>query len=388
MGTSLANFNPDPKAPAQLDYMVPSQGVLSLGGNWARRLLDTELDVGAMRPILSNDGKRSYMNRQVLEYDAQGVPKIKDKCILTNDTNATLTYDVWKLIDETVQRAAKPRLKFADDLRRKGLIYRLPNGIANTVIQFQQMSDITGATVSMDGRRRSEADRPIFKTVNFPLPLIHKDFQYGLREIQASRLGRQPLDTTTIELATERVAEQVEQFCLGTTNPLFDGVATWQWGGVAVQGIMNYSDRITYSITNPDTTPGWTPQDTINDILAMKKASQTANHFGPWMVYCGLGWDPYMDDDYKPTYNDTSLRTRIKAIQGIEDVSTVDYIPDMSLLMVSMNQKTIRLVVAMDIVVVQWESEGGWELNFKVICCMLPQLRSDYNGNTGVVHGS
>src|SRR5205814_8293178 len=122
--------------------------------------------------------------------------------------------------------------------------------------------------------------------------------QYGLREVMASRLGRQPLDLSTVELATERVAEQVEQFCLGTTNPLFQGQSTFTWNATSVQGLLNYSDRIIYTITQP-TAAGWTPQDTINDILAMRKASQSANHFGPWMVYCGLGWDTYLDDDYK-----------------------------------------------------------------------------------------
>lgn len=387
MGTSLANFNPDPNAPAQLDFMIPKQRQLSMSGNWARRLLDNELDVGSMRPFLSNDLKRSYITQQAIAYTKEGVPSLVNKAILTNDTNATLTYDVWKLIDDTVVKAAKPRLKFAADLQSKGLVYRLPNGISNTVIQFQQQSDITGATVSMDGRRKSEADRPVFSTVNFPLPLIHKDFQFGIRELMASRNGRAPLDLNTVELATERVAEQVEQFCLGTTNPLFQGQATYTWNGTTIQGAMNWSNRITYTITQP-TAVGWTPQDTINDVLAMKKASQTANHFGPWMLYCGLAWDPYMDDDYKPTYNATTLRQRLSAIDGIQGVSTVDYIPDNSLILVQMAQKVVRLVIGMDIVVVQWESEGGWEMNFKVICCMLPQFRTDFYGNTGLVHGS
>jgi hypothetical protein len=42
----------------------------------------------------------------------------------------------------------------------------------------------------------------------------------------------------------------------------------------------------------------------------------------------------------------------------------------------------------MDITTVQWESHGGMQLNFKVMCLMLPQLRTDFYGNTGIVHGS
>jgi hypothetical protein len=397
-----ATLNLDPDAPASLDYVQGVDGMapgmqrgITMSGNWARRLLDNELDVGCMRPYISRNGK-SYITRSIPTFNAKtGIYEPKEKAILTNDdSNATLRVLDWIQLDEAVIRAAKPRLRAAKDLREAGLVYMLPNGIAKTTMQFQQQSDIGGATVSMDGLRQSESDRPTFTLINFPLPIIHKDFQYPLRQVLASRTGYSPLDTTTAELAGRRVAEQVEQFTLGCgANSNFNaagqllGQTTYAWNNGTIYGYMNYPSRITYSIVQP-TTAGWIPQNTVDDILNMKTQSQNAAHFGPWMLYCGIYWDRYMDNDYKPTYNDMTLRQRLREIDGIIDVRTVDYIPDDSLIMVQQTTDVVRMVIGMDITTVQWESHGGMQLNFKVMCVMIPQLRTDAYSSTGIVHGS
>ena len=394
--------------PLQTDFMIPAQNRISSGGNVARLLLENDLDVGVMRPYVSTRVRNQWgqaatyvtRNRCVGWDQKTRLPIIRAQKIPTfNDTNATLRFLDWIQLDEAIIRAAKPRMRASKDLRETGLVYMLPNGIAKTVMQFQQQSDISGATISMDGLRQAESDRPVFSLVNFPIPVIHKDFQFPLRQVLASRTGYSPLDTTTAELAGRRVAEQVEQLTLGcsaftpVTSPnnnapgLLQGVSSYTWDGATIQGYMNFGSRITYTISQP-TVAGWVPQNTIDDILQMKKASQTAFHFGPWMLYGGLYWDPYFDEDYKPTYNDMTLRQRLREIDGIMDCRTVDYIPDQSLIMVQMTTDVVRMVIGMDITTVQWESHGGWQLNFKVICCMVPQLRTDFYSNTGIVHGS
>lgn len=385
----MSQFNDNLDAPATLDYIIPAQKRISLNGNMARRLLDTELDIGCMRPYVDGYGN-SYITRNEMAWDQSKQMYLPRKVAAptTNDTNATLRYDDWKQIDAVVIKAAKPRLKAAKDLMAAGLTYELPNGIAKTDLQTQTQSDITGAEVSMDGIRRSESDRPVFGTVHFPIPLIHKDFSFDLRQILASRTGPSPLDLTTAELAARRVGEQVEQLVLGTaaTSQLL-GVASYTFNASSIYGYMNYPNRLTYSITTP-TAAGWTPAQAVADVLNMKKVSQQAFHFGPWRLYAGLLWDPYMDDDYKATYNGTTLRQRLEEIKDIQSVETVDYIPDYSLLMVQQTTNVVRLVIGMNIITVQWESEGGFQLNFKVMCCMVPQLRTDINNNTGLVHGS
>lgn len=383
--------------PPQVDTLNLATGAAS--GDVASLLLNNNLDIGCLRPYIAPNG-RSYISRVIgyqplrnqqgqLVFNRDGSPKVVPvmQPVLTRNDATLRTLD-WIQLDEAVIRAAKPRLRAAKDLEQHGLTYNLPNGIGKTIMQFQRQSDITGAVISMDGLRQGERDRPVFDLQNFPLPIIHKDFAYPLRQLLASRTGYSPLDTTTAELAGRRVAEQIEQLVLGeAASSLMVGVNSYSYGGGTIYGYKNWPSRITYSITQP-TAGGWTPQQTVDDILAMKTASQQANHFGPWMLYFGLGWDKYMDDDYKPTYNDMTLRQRIREIDGILDARTVDYISDLSLIMVQMSTDVARLVKGMDLTTVQWESHGGMQLNFKVMAVVVPQLRGDYYGNTGIVHGS
>ncbi len=382
----LASFNPNPDAPVAVDHMIPSQGFISMSGNWARQLLDNELDVGVMRPYVGTDG-RAYITRNFMGLDKDRRPAMMQKAVPITNDNATLRFLDWLQLDEAVIKAAKPRLRVAGDIQAAGLVYNLPNGIAKTVLQFQKQSDISGATVSMDGLRSSESDRPVFSTVTFPLPIIHKDFQFPLRQVLESRTGYSPLDTTTAQLAGRRVAEQVEQLTLGVTSTDLLGVSTFNYAASDIFGMFNFGDRIAYSLTLP-TTAGWTPDQTVQDVLAMKKASQTHRHYGPWMLYGGLFWDTYFDNDYKPTYNSQTLRQRIMEIDGVIEARTADYIPSSSLGLLQMTEDVVRMVIGMPITTVQWESHGGLQLNFKVMCVMVPQFRSDFYANTGLVHGS
>ncbi len=52
-----------------------------------------------------------------------------------------------------------------------------------------------------------------------------------------------------------------------------------------------------------------------------------------------------------------------------------------------MDTKTVRAVVGMEIQTLQWESMGGLMKHFKVMCLLLPQLRPDTAGYSGVGHG-
>jgi len=54
--------------------------------------------------------------------------------------------------------------------------------------------------------------------------------------------------------------------------------------------------------------------------------------------------------------------------------------------MVQMTSNVVRIVNGMPIQNVEWKSEGQFVGNYKVMTIQVPQIRSDYNGNTGLVH--
>ena len=348
-----------------MDYILNGQA----RGSVASLLLNTGFNPASLRPYIGKDG-RTYIS---VAKDGKLVAHS------TQVTNGTLRYDEWRRIDEAVMRVARPRLNIVNELRSRSLVMNLTNAMGTTVFSSERMSDITGATISMDPTRKGESDRPEYDMVNLPLPVIHKDFFINARQLAVSRNGSTPLDTTMAELAGRKVAEEAEKLALGTSG-------SFAYGGGTIYGLTNFPDRVTAVLTDPRVT-NWTPTTLVSEILEMRQSALNRYQFGPYALYFSPGWDQYLDEDYNST-SGVTLRQRISAISNIASVGTADYLSDYQVILIQLSTDVVREIVGMDITTVQWESEGGLQLNFKVMAILVPQLRSDQNGNTGIVHGT
>lgn len=346
------------------DFILDGQA----NGDIASTLMANNFDPGALRPYIGADGKR-----YITVNTANGPRR------LVTNTPTSLRKDDWIMLDNTVIRAAKERLNVVADLRAAGLQLTVPNGMGKTVLEHEAMSDISPATISMDGLRQGESDRPQFDLRSLPLPIIHKDFDFSARQVMASRNGGSPLDTTTAELAGRRVAEEAEKLTLGVAS-------SYAYGGGTVYGLTNFPHRLTKSLTAPTGSNG---NVTVTEVLAMIQQAENNNYYGPFTLYHSRTWGQYLDNDYDTSNRtDATLRERLLKIQGIDEVKPADYLTGTRLILVQKTSDVIRMVVGMDITTVQWESKGGMQLNFKVMAIMVPQLRSDYTNQTGVVDGS
>jgi len=337
-------------------------------GDVASVLMANNFDAGALRPFIGDDG-RSYIT----------INQNGKKQTLETNATATLRKDEWIEIDRAIVKAAKPRLNVVADLRAAGLQHMIPNGLGKTVLEYEAQSDITPAVISMDGIREGNRDRPQFDLRSLPLPITHKDFSFSARQIAASRNGGSPLDTTNAELAGRRVAEEIEKLTLGVG-------AEFSFGGGQVYGLTNFPHRLTKTLTaiNPASY-----HTVVADVLDMRKKSTDKGHYGPWVLYYSPAWYGHMDADYDAANrNGPTLRDRLAKIEGITMVKSADYLTGTTLMLVQLTTDVVRMIMGMDIVTVQWESQGGMKLNFKVMTIQVPQLRHDYYNQTGIVHGS
>jgi hypothetical protein len=195
------------------------------------------------------------------------------------------------------------------------------------------------------------------------------------------------------EAAGRRVAEMIEKTLIGVqTGVTYGGGSTTPTYGRAstVFGYTNFPSRATK--TDLTTPTGSNAASTLSDVLEMRDLLYDNNFFGPFMLYHSHDWDQYLDNDYTLTGGNVTtqtLRDRLRAIEGIQDVRRLDFFTDtFSLLLVQMTSDVARAVNGMDITTVQWESQGGMRLNFKVMAIQVPQLRADYNGNCGICHAT
>lgn len=368
-----------PDTPVQTDFIMPRQdGVYMASGIVANRLLQLGFNTDVMRPFVGPGNQGAYINhynRQTKEVESVAI----------QNAAATLNDSEWLLIDETVNRVAAAETRLVADLRAAGLQRVIPNGMGKTVLQYGDMSDISAATISMDPARRGESDRPVFTQNFLPLPVIYKDWDMSLRELEVSRNDGAPLDTTMAELATQKVVEGIEQLALGVWP-------TYAFGGGTVYGLTNYTNRLTYSLTAP-TAGGWTGNTLITQLLAMRAALEAKFMRGPYMIYVSPNWGQYLDADFSAAKGDLTLRERIRQIEGFIDVRTLEYLANLTnnpytILMVQWNSRTIQIVVGQEIRTVQWETEGGFLLHFKTLAIMVPLIRCDQNNQCGLNHGS
>jgi len=342
-------------------------------GSISKRLMEVGFQSSALRPWTEN-------GRTYITVNGDNGPEARP--IVTND--ATLRKDEWIQLDTAVREAAQKPLRAVQDLRDRGLVYSVPGGIGTTVLQTQSQSDIDDAGISMDGLRRQPGDRPLYDIENLPLPIIYKDFSFSAREIETSRRhggtgGGAALDVTMPALASRKVSELQERMLIGDLDD-------YSFGGGKIQGYTTYDHRATVDISdwNESTMDG---TDVLQDVLKLIDAAKDELHYGPYVLYVAQNLSSKFEEDHKDGYPKT-IRQRITEVDGIETVRTLEYLGDDQVILAEMDMATIRLVEALPIQTVQWETDGGMRLNFKVMSILVPQIRRDYNNNTGIVHGT
>lgn len=339
-------------------------------GDVASRLLRSDFDLNTCRMWLDDKGRTKMTVRN----------GNKNTVRIVRNANATLRKDEWIDIDRAVIEQYNVRMRAVQDLVSRGLTKTVPNGMGTTILQHQTESDITDAIISMSPTRMSDRDRVVMDLTSLPLPIIHKNFSYDIREIAVSRKNGVGIDVRHAAKASRKVLETVEKLLLGLAG-------TYAYGGGNVYGYTNYPNRNTKVITAP-TASGWSPATLISEVLAMIQQLDDDQRDGPIVLYVSTAWSPYLDDDYSAAKGDLTLRDRLKKIDGIEDVRTIKRLTNYDMVGVQMDSDTVQMVIGMPLTTLQWEEKGGMEAHFKVMTIMVPQLFKDFADSCGIIHAA
>jgi uncharacterized linocin/CFP29 family protein len=290
-------------------------------------------------------------------------------------TNATLLHEEWIAADKTILDISLRRMNIVKELSSRGLTYEL-DGLSKSVLSYQDASDIEDAQISMNPAAASREDRPEFDTNYLPLPVVHCGFSMNVRELNESRNGNMPLDLTMARKATGKVAEKIESMFMA-------GASTYTFGGGTIYGFQDFEQRNIGNITSTWTTGG----NAMTDVIAMKAASITDRHYGPWGLYLPANYESKMDADYVSGYPKTT-RSRILEVEGIEFVKVSDYLTASNIVMFELQPETVEAVIGLNPMMVEWEGQGGLELNFKILAIIVPRLRADQADRSGIMHWS
>ena len=345
-------------------------------GEVANMLVSNRLAPERMRPYIAETGP--YKGKPVVTVYTGGNPKELTNYRQELVTNATLRRDEWKQLDEAVLAISQTRLVGIADLVANNLVYNLGgNGMGTTVLEYHDISDALVAELTMDGVTRAKGDRPEWSTKYLPIPIIHSDYEINARVLEASRKMGNPMDTTLAEKASRKVSEKLESMLFTST--------TYAYGGSTIYSYLNHNDRNQITLSQNWDASGKTGAEILDDVISMKQASIDAKHYGPWMIYVPTAYEAVLDNDYGSNYP-KSIRARILEVDGIKGIKVVDTLTANNVIMVQMTIDVVRLVRGMGIQNVEWQTEGKMITRYKVMTIQVPQVRSDQDGNSGLVH--
>ena len=366
-----------------MDPMVDLLGVngMSQGQVASQIIANGRLNVGALRPFINEEDGLPYMT----VYKGGDVKDPGSWDTRRIGTNATLRRDEWKQLDTALLEISRQRLGGIDDLVSRGLVYNLGNAMGTTVLEWHDVSDAMEAVVTMDGVTRGQNDRPVYQTNYLPIPIIHADYELNARELAASRSLGNPLDTTVAERATRRVREKLEGMLFGNNTYNFGEKDARNRN--TIYSYVNHPDRNQVTQVKAWDESGKTPAQIVADVVAMKQQSIADYHYGPWMLYVPTNYELILDNDYDVSGNSMmTIRERIKKIDGIIDIKVNDTLAADNVLLVQMTSDVVRLVNGLGLQNVEWDVEGKFITKYKVLTIQVPQIRSDQNKRSGIVH--
>lgn len=343
------------------------------------------LDFGRKRPFWDDRTGKSY----ITSYTG-GDPK-KPESYQTREiqVDATLRRDEWKALDSAVMDVHVSRLVGIQDLISKGLVYKLGNAMGTTVLRWDDISDFGEAQMTMDGINRGRNDRPNYQTNYLPIPIISMDYEINMRYLEESRRMGNGMDVTSAQKATRKVGEYLESLLFTNTSYAFGEKDDRSRN--KIYSYINFPDRNIMSLGTHwddydfDSTGSAGAMSIVEQVQEAKQMLINKHFYGPYMLYVPTNYETTMDKDYSIERGIT-IRERILKISGIQDVKVIDTLPADNVLLVQMTSDVVRLVQGMGIQNIQWKEEGDFVNKFKVITIQVPQIRSDQEGQCGILH--
>ena len=325
---------------AQVDVITSANGALSASGPVGMKLLANKFNVNALR------------------------------------TNDVLRKDEWKQYDARLIEVATARMPLVQELLSRGLVYNIPDGLGTTILEWEDVSDMNDAEVSMSAVTAGENDALEYDLHSMPLPIIHKGFSINIRKLHASRKTGQPLDTAQAAISGRKVAEATETMVIA-------GHAV-KLGTSVIYGLNTVPNSNAIAMTGAWDSSTTAPQY-ITDILAAVAALQADHMYGPYTLMINYTTYNRLQNDYSTSGASVlTIMERILKTEGVAKMIPSTDVPDNTAFLVQMTSDVIDEVIGLQPTVVQWESHGGMMLHFKIISIMIPRVRWTQTLQSGI----
>lgn len=292
------------------------------------------------------------------------------------------------VIDNAVVEVGLDRLTFVRDILAAGLTYTLTDPLSVAHLEWYSMNKIGAAQRTMSPSARTENKKPIVSPNRLPIYLTTDGFELDIRTLKTSARVGTPLDTAIVKQCVRAVNEAIEDSALNGATTL-DG-QDLQVGGYKAPGILNAPNAEAQTLTAAAWNTAPVGSTVFNETMAMIGKLQVNKKFGPYRMYVPTVVGNALAQDYNATNNAQGLtiQQRLLQIDALQAVSVADLLPATKVALVQMTSDVIDIVVGQQPTVIPWTSLDGFTIHNLVMAIMIPRVRSDYNGDSGICIGT
>ena len=299
-------------------------------------------------------------------------------------------------LDKAVVEVGLQRLTFAADIMAAGLTYPLGDPLSITQLEWNSVSKVGAAQRTMTPSARGENKLPILTPNRLPIYLTTDKFELDIRTLKMSQRIGTPLDTALVKQCTRAVNEAIEDAAINGTTTL-DGQEL-KVAGYSAPGLLNAPNAEAQNLTAAAWTTVPVGATVFTETQAMIKKLKDNKKFGPYRLYVGTQVGDALDADYNSgSANPITIRQRLLQIEGLQAVRVADMMPagngaspsiGNKVALVQMTSDVIDMVVGQTPTVIPWTSLDGFTIHNLVMAIMIPRVRSDYDGNSGICIGT
>jgi hypothetical protein len=290
------------------------------------------------------------------------------------------------ILDRAVVEVGLERLTFVADIMAAGLTYTLTDPLSVTQLEWYTANRTGAAKRTMSPSARGENKLPDRLPSRLPVYLTTDNFELDIRTLKQSQRVGLPLDTALIKDCTRSVNEAIEDAAINGATTL-DGQEL-KVAGYAAPGLINApgAEAEVLTLAAWETAPvGATVFAETQLMLAKLRANKK---FGPYRMYLPTTVGAALSGDYSAAKGDNTITERLLKIEGLQAIRTADLMPATKVAIVQMTSDVIDMVVGQRPTVIPWTSLDGFTFHNLVMAIMIPRVRSDYNGDSGVVIGT
>lgn len=292
------------------------------------------------------------------------------------------------VLDRAVVEVGLQRLTLVADLLSAGLTYPLTDPLSVAQLEWNSMNKIGAAQRTMNPSSRGENKLPIVSPNRLPIYLTTDEFEIDIRTLKTSQRIGTPLDTAVAKQCVRAVNEAIEDAAINGATTL-DG-QDLKVAGYSAPGLLNAPGAEAEVLTAAAWSTVPVGSTVFAQTMAMISKLQGNKKFGPYRMYVPTVVGNALDSDYNATNNAQGLtiRQRLLQIESLQAVRVADLLPATKVLLVQMTSDVVDVVVGQPPTVIPWTSLDGFSIHNLIMAIMIPRVRSDYDGNSGVCVGT